>query len=498
MIVVWDDDQAEIAEIIGSLRSQGTDTRAVEVKAAAGGFPKKLVRSISAFANGTGGIIILGLDEDNGFVPVPGFDATAMADVLAGACADLVTPSVRAQIDIVEWEGASIVVGTIPECAPFEKPCWVVSRSKYHGSYIRVHDGDRVLKPYEIDRLEENKTQPEWDLEPVPDADIDDLDPDIVAEILARERSIHERIFGRLSDEEAMLALHLITRNDNGKLVPTLGGLMAAGTYPQQFFPRLNVTFAAYPGTDKSAGIGKQRFLDNESLVGPIPVLVADAVRAVRRNMRVGGVIEGVFRKDLPDYPPEAVREAVANALMHRDYSPQARGTQVQVNLYVDRLEILNPGGLYGTVTVDRLGTAGMSSARNQHLSALLEVTPAGDGDGYVAENRGSGYIEILDQLERQLLPPPVPRDSLTEFELTFARRNPTTPERTAALGGGTRGRVLDYLREHRTASSRELAAAAGLSLNGVRRTINELVEEGVIVRTEPLKSPKQRYRLQG
>nr|WP_274706251.1 ATP-binding protein [Corynebacterium marquesiae] len=68
------------------MRSQDTDTRAVEVKAAAGGFPKKLVRSISAFANGTGGIIILGLDEDNGFVTVPDFDATAMADALAGAC----------------------------------------------------------------------------------------------------------------------------------------------------------------------------------------------------------------------------------------------------------------------------------------------------------------------------------------------------------------------------------------------------------------------------
>ena len=52
---------------------------------------------------------------------------------------------------------------------------------------------------------------------------------------------------------------------------------MAAGTYPQQFFPRLNVTFAAYPGTDKAAGKGKQRFLDNESLVGPIPMLVVDA-----------------------------------------------------------------------------------------------------------------------------------------------------------------------------------------------------------------------------
>ena len=94
--------------------------------------------------------------------------------------------------------------------------------------------------------------------------------------------------------------------------------------------------------------------------------MIAEAVSAVAKNMRTGSFFEGAFREDVPDYPQEAVREAVANALMHRDYSPEAWGSQVQVNLYADRLEILNPGGLYGSVTVDTLGTLGLSSSRKR------------------------------------------------------------------------------------------------------------------------------------
>ena len=198
----------------------------------------------------------------------------------------------------------------------------------------------------------------------------------------------------------------------------------------------------------------------------------------------------------MPDYPPVAVREAVANALMHRDYSPQARGTQVQVDMYADRLEIINPGGLFGMVNVNNLGNPGMTSARNQHLSQLLEVTAISGGSGYVAENRGTGYIEILDQLQKTLLPPPKPTDSLTTFTLTFERREMTLPERSASIHGGSSERILEYLAQHQSANSRELAAAAGISVGGVRRILNQLVDSGRIERTEPLRSPKQRYRL--
>ena len=71
--------------------------------------------------------------------------------------------------------------------------------------------------------------------------------------------------------------------------------------------------------------------------------------------MRIGGVLDGPFRKDTFEYPEDAIREAVVNAIMHRDYSPMARGGQIQVNMYKDRLEVLSPGGLYGDVTLDSI-----------------------------------------------------------------------------------------------------------------------------------------------
>ena len=94
------------------------------------------------------------------------------------------------------------------------------------------------------------------------------------------------------------------------------------------------------------------------------------------------------------------------------------------------------------------------------------------------------------------MLPPPRPVDRLDSFSLTFERRQMTLAERGAAAGTSSRGRILDYLRTHKTASSRELAAAAGISVGGTRAIINSLVKSETIARTEPATSPKQRYRL--
>lgn len=220
------------------------------------------------------------------------------------------------------------------------------------------------------------------------------------------------------------------------------------------------------------------------------------AVQRVTANMRTGGLIDSAFRKDLPDYPPVAVREAVTNALMHRDYSPDSRGGQVQVNMYVDRLEVVNPGGLFGTVTVQTLkeGTPTTSTC-NALLSRLLESVPYPEG-GFVAENRGSGYQEIERQLSDNLLPPPELTDGLTHFALTFPSRMMADAEQGAASGVSSRSQILQYLEEHRTATSRELAAAAGIGVGGARKVINTLINQKLIERTEPIRSPKQRYRL--
>ncbi|MCH3967377.1 MAG: winged helix-turn-helix transcriptional regulator [Atopobiaceae bacterium] len=278
-------------------------------------------------------------------------------------------------------------------------------------------------------------------------------------------------------------------------LRPTIAGLLALGRYPQKYYPRLAVTFASFPGRTKSDGGGVPSLLDSETLVGPIPALVADTLGAVRRNMRTGGLIDGAFRKDLPDYPLVAVREAVTNALMHRDYSAVARGMQVQVNMYEDRLEITNPGGLYGTLTLDMLGAPGFSATRNQHLSLLLEETPYPDG-GFVAENRGTGYQRIVSELAENLMPSPVAKSTASYFSLTFEKRRLSKEEHGTLPAGGMEKAILAAVEESGSVSARELMEMSGLSRGGVMRYVNRLVDGGILEHMYPGRSPKQRYRL--
>ncbi|EGT5576229.1 hypothetical protein ACL1IT_01480 [Corynebacterium striatum] len=128
-----------------------------------------------------------------------------------------------------------------------------------------------------------------------------------------------------------------------------------------------------------------------------------------------------------------------------------------------------------------------------RRFRAQLVVLNCGDKHTHGgALHRGTGYIEILDQLQRHLLPPPEPRDSLTAFELVFPRRD--EGGEGCCERGKSRGAVIDYVQEHVTGSSRELAAA-GMSVGGIHRVLNEMMEAGELVCTEPLRSPKQRYR---
>lgn len=486
-------DERWLQEVVARLRKIGNDTQTYEVKEAKYELPKGMLDTVSAFSNGQGGFIILGLSEKNGFTPVDGFNARSMADALAVACGEL-SPVVRPQIEVVPFEGALVLCARVEELHPREKPCYKTSSGMYAGSFIRVGDGDRRLTTYEVERMLDEHHQPVYDDEAVEGATVEDFDPRLLAGFVARQRQQHPRLLGAKTDEEIMLMLHVIKRVGDD-VRPTVGGLMAMGEFPQQFFPRLNVTFTSYPGIDKAARHDGVRFLDNKTIVGPIPMMVEETLSCVSENMKTGAVIEGAFRKDMPDYPPVAVREAVANALMHRDYSEAARGSQVQVNMYADRLEVLNPGGLYGDVTIEGLGTSGISSSRNQFLSNILETTPYGDGD-FVVENRGTGYQEIEQQLKGAHMHPPIPRSSTVSFSLTFKKRRMEPEEKSVGRTGEIDEAILAYLAEHTSAATRELVEWSGLSKTAVGNHIRALVAEGKIEPLEPMRSPKQRYRL--
>ncbi len=489
------ENEADAVRVVETMRRIGNDTQHYEVKSARKQLTKDIATTISAFANGAGGTVILGLSEKDGFAPLEGFDPKRIMDSLSNVCNEKLTPPVRPDIRILQFEGKPLVVANIAEMMPADKPCYITAAGRYSGSYIRTGDGDRRLSQYEVDRLVEEQEQPRHDIALVPEASMDDLDSSLLQGLLERERKIHPRVFAKMDDEEAAVNLRIASRDEDGTLHPTLAGLLALGTYPQKYFPRLNVSFACYPGSTKAETTSSgKRLVDSATLVGSIPVIVEDTIAAVDRNTRTGALIEGAFRKDVTDYPELAVREAVVNALMHRDYSPLALGTPVQVDLYVDRLEITNPGGLYGNVTLDSLGKEGVSASRNQYLSNILESTPY--KGGYVAENRGTGYQTIERELQDAFMPAPVPKDNIRSFMLVFERRHLSDTEKKLSAGETVEQTVLLLLGKRTTVSVREVAGMTGRSRATVVKHINSMIERGLIEPTEPKGSTRQRYRL--
>ena len=480
----------DLASLVRLLRQRATDLPAVEAKAAGGGLPKSARETLSAFSNDRGGVLLLGLDEGSGFQPAAGFDAAKIRDDLASMCSDALEPPVRADIQIEDFEGKQVVVATVPELVPDAKPCFVKTRGITGGSYTRGGDGDRLMTAYEIYLLHANRGQPLDDHELVSDASVADLDRDAVDRLLRRVRNRELGAFGAVDDEVALLRLGVLRRAADHVGV-TVAGLLTLGQWPQQFFPQLCVTFIAVPGTYKDAiPEGAPRFTDNATIRGPIPTMIEETVRVILRNTRTSGRIRGLGREDIGDYPVEALREAVTNALAHRDYSQHARGTQVRVELYVDRLVIRNPGGLFGTVTPDDLGQEGVSSSRNGYLIPLLADVYLPGTDQVVADNRGSGIPDMLARLRRADLTLPTFDSRLSRFTVTFPKHNLLTAETLRwieGLGqpGLSRGQIsaLALMREGRQVSNGTLRQL-GLDSREATNALADLVARGLAYRS--------------
>jgi ATP-dependent DNA helicase RecG len=397
-------------------------------------------------------------------------------------------------------EAKTVVVAEVPETELGQKPCYYRGAGLTNGAFIRVADGDRKLTPYEVQMMLASRGQPREDEASVPEASPDDLDRELVAGLLGRLRQPEGSYFRALLDESALQILKVLVRH-NERWVPSVGGLLALGTYPQQFFPALAVTFVAYPAPILGEpGPRGERFLDNRRFEGAIPRLVRPMLDALERHMARRAVVHGAFREDEWEYPEAAVREALVNALAHRDLSSAARGTPVQVQLFPDRLTVINPGGLFGPVTVERLGEEGISSTRNQVLMKLLEDTTTPDEGRLVCENRGSGIGAMLAALRRAGLPRPRFVDRIGTFEVTFeSQRWEARMEAQRLRRTDRRQLFLDLLRQRGELTRSEIAAALGLKDESARKWLRTLRDERLIeLTTESPRSRLARYRLVG
>ena len=332
--------QAELDELIVRLRRQKTDDATTEVKACAQQLSKSIWETVSAFANTAGGIFVLGLSEDEGFKPVPSFDIKRVESQLITGLGDGDPQGARVEpkppyilYDGLAVDGSPVLVVQIEELGLSEKPCFVKSRG-LSGSFERIGDRDVKLSPRQIYSFQNALRPSQADRAIVEDADVSDLSTELINRLTTRPSNA--RMFKGTPTEREKLIRANVTDKRGGV---TLAGLLTCGTYPQQFYPRLNIDVALHAGTEKSDPSVRERFLDRAICEGATGEAIGEAYAAIVRNLRTYSVIEGVGRKDVLEIPPDAIREALSNAVVHREYNELFLGQAIQVDIYADRLE---------------------------------------------------------------------------------------------------------------------------------------------------------------
>ena len=476
----------EVIEHIEALRQTTTDTANVEAKRSEKALPKSIRNTLSSFSNTAGGgVVLLGVNEASGF-PVTGVDdpKKVQAD-LSSMCAEMVPP-VRPMIASHAIEGKTVIVAEVPELTAAEKPCYYGGAGMSNGSYVRVGDADQRLSQYEVQMMIASRGRSENDLAPVSGATLDDLDPDLIAAYCGRVRERIPHVFGRMSDEEVLRQVRALVSHE-GAHVPSIAGLLSLGTFPQRFFPNLNLTFVHYPTPEAGElGPGGERFLDEAGFIGPVPKLISDALYKLRAAMTKAAFGGGSYEQW--EYPQDALRECIVNALVHRDLSPASHGTSVQIELYPDRLLVRNPGGLFGPITIDQLGDQGVSSTRNEALVRILEDAPAEDTGNPVCQNRGSGLMVMLAALRAARLRPPQFRDRISNFEVAFSSHSLLDPETVTWLVQFSELRLtssqqtaLAYARGGEALTNAIYRRLSGIDSRDALRELAQLVDLGVL-----------------
>ena len=402
----------ELLVLIKKIQEIKAESQTVEVKSAHNGCPKRLYDTLSSFSNQDGGgIIVFGLDEKQGFEAVGVYDLQDLQKSVTEQCNQM-EPAVRGVFTFAEYEDKNICALEVPSVELVERPCYYKGAGKVKGSYIRVGDADLPMTDYEIYSYESYKKHVHDDERKVERIDLSYMDREILDKYIVEKKQAKPK-FSKLNEEQIYEMLN-IKRDERF----TLAAVMNFALYPQGVFPQLGITAVVVPGYSiGELGNSGERFVDNKRIEGTISEMLEEAMVFCKRNMKIKTIIDSKTgkRNDRTEYPINAVREAILNALIHRDYSVHTEGTPIQINFFTDRLEIHSPGGLYGRMTVEQLGKV-RPDLRNPTLATMAESLNQ-------AENRYSGIPTIRMEMKEYGLPEPEFKNGRNEFIVTLYNR---------------------------------------------------------------------------
>ncbi len=354
-----------------------------------------IAKTAIAFSNTSGGKLILGVNDQREIIGIDDALMFEMQDKIASIIADNYSPRIIPEIYSVNIEGKLVLV--IEMFRGNLKPYFLKSRGKAEGTYIRLGATNRVADLETIAELERQKRNISFDEEICYDEEYRKLD------ISPLRKKFEEQ--GKQLDDEKLKNLKLI-KEENDKVYPTNALMIILG----QFW-HCSVKCARFKGTNMSV------FTDKKEYEGDVFSILENTQSFVLNHINLKGEIKGLYRTDTYEIPVPAIREALINAIIHRDYVN--RGRDIKVGVYDDIVNFVSPGGLPNTITIEDAFN-GRSEARNRVIAKVFKELG-------LIEQWGTGLNRIVNTCKEHGLQPPKIEEKNDFFDIELIRPSITS-----------------------------------------------------------------------
>ncbi len=421
----------------------------------------ELAVQLTAFANTAGGTIILGMGTEGRV----GYDSADFLEPLFLRALDLCRPPFRVD-NLPEWNVQDVPDGQIVVVrVPYGG---LQKRSVENKIYVRTGMLNIPLSPEKLVPAT-NVSDDSFEEASVAGATLDDLDEEIIAEYERNRvaRGPRGEVFTR---SELLRDAGAIDQNGN----PTRAGILLFAKHPQFFMPQVGVVIIRFRGTSiREAASSSERYSRRVEIIGPAARVVENTWSVLLDEMQHQPVMDGLERRENYAYPIEAVREAVVNAICHRDYA--VSGQRIEIRLFDDRMEIMSPGGLPGHITLDNILDEHYS--RNPRLVRGLYYW------GYI-EELGQGIDIIYDAMRRDHHPDPELHDTRRSFSIILRNEVQQVQADYEGILNDRQLLAMRYISEHGRLSQRQYRQLCPQTSESERvNDLETMVEQGLLLR---------------
>lgn len=323
-----------------------------------------IVKTVVAFANTSGGILIIGVrDQTKELIGLQ--DPLKEEERIANAINDAISPLIIPDIDIHTYRDKALIIVRVPHVAG---PFYIKSDGPRKGLYIRFGSTNRIADSEMHDSLKLFSENRSYDELPAPKGILDEI------AIKNAFSSLKNHPTRKTLESIGIFTEHI------GKSIPTNGGALLFGSNRLDLFPDAIIRCARFKGTTK------EKIIDSQDFISFPPLILQQVLAFIERNTGTEARIGRLKRTDISEYPPFALREALINAVLHADYA--MKGCHIQIAIFDDRIEFINPGGLPFGQTIEK-ALSGFSKLRNRVIGRLFRELK-------LIEQWGSGLQRIL------------------------------------------------------------------------------------------------------